>query len=78
MSTAAPQEGPYRQLARRSLQQAADALNAMPQGQVNALEIQSRAATAQAIATLAVAQALIDVGDVLREAVGKTESRDDS
>lgn len=78
MSAPAPQEGPYRQLARQSLQQAADALNAMPQGQVNFLEIQSRATAAQAIASIAVAQALLEIGDALRVLSSRPESGEDS
>ncbi|MGV4890399.1 hypothetical protein ACSR0Z_28045 [Streptomyces viridosporus] len=57
----------YRELSQRALGQAASELNAMPQGQVVAAEIQARAAKAQAIATIAVAQALLEIGDVLRE-----------
>lgn len=57
----------YRELASRTLGQAADDLNAMPQGQVASAEIQARAAKAQAIATIAVAQALLEIGDILRE-----------
>ncbi len=56
----------YRELATRSLGQAAQSLNEMPVGVVSAAEIQSRAAKAQAIATISVAQALIEIGDVLR------------
>ncbi|MER7053473.1 hypothetical protein [Streptomyces sp. NPDC000351] len=58
----------YRELAQRTLGQAAAAdLNAMPQGQVASAEITARAAKAQAIATIAVAQALLEIGDVLRD-----------
>lgn len=57
----------YRELAQRTLGQAASELNAMPQGQVASAEIQARAAKAQAIAAVAVAQALLEIGDVLRE-----------
>ena len=57
----------YRELASRTLGQAAQDLNAMPQGHVSSAEIQSRAAKAQAIATVAIAQALLEIGDVLRE-----------
>lgn len=63
----APQpEGPYRQLARQSLQQAADRLNAIPQGRIATAELQAHAVCAQAIATIATAQALIEIGDALR------------
>jgi hypothetical protein len=57
----------YRELAQRTLGQAASELNAMPQGQVVAAEITARAAKAQAIATVAAAQALLEIGDILRE-----------
>ncbi|MGW2550727.1 hypothetical protein [Streptomyces sp. NPDC001635] len=57
----------YRDLAARSLDQAAQDVNEMPRGIVSAVEIQSRAAKAQAIATIAVAQALLEIGDVLRQ-----------
>ncbi|MFE9124995.1 hypothetical protein ACFYOF_06165 [Streptomyces sp. NPDC007148] len=58
----------YRDLATRSLDQAAQDVNEMPRGIVSAVEIQSRASKAQAIATIAVAQALLEIGDVLRQA----------
>lgn len=58
---------PYRELAGRTLAQAAQDLNAMPQGNAASAEIQARAAKAQAIATIAVAQALLEIGDILRE-----------
>jgi hypothetical protein len=58
---------PYRELAGRTLSQAAQDLNAMPQGNVASAEIQARAAKAQAIATVAAVQALLEIGDVLRE-----------
>ncbi|MGW3427932.1 hypothetical protein ACWDHW_08245 [Streptomyces melanosporofaciens] len=57
----------YRELAQRTLGQAASELNAIPKGQVNAAEVQARAAQAQAIATVAIAQTLLEIGDVLRE-----------
>lgn len=65
----------YRELAERTLGQAAADLNAMPQGQVASAEIQARAAKAQAIATVAVAQALLEIGDVLRENLKREESQ---
>lgn len=58
----------YRELASRTLDEAAKLLNAMPIGQVNAAEISARASQAQAVATVAVAQALLEIGDVLRAA----------
>ncbi|MFI1166580.1 hypothetical protein ACH4UM_23990 [Streptomyces sp. NPDC020801] len=59
----------YRDLACRTLEKAGQALNEMPQGMVSAAEIQSRSARAQAIATVAAVQALIEIGDVLRAAL---------
>jgi hypothetical protein len=57
----------YREIAERTLSQAAQDLNAMPQGNVASAEITARAAKAQAIASVALAQALLEIGDVLRE-----------
>lgn len=62
----------YRELASRTLQQAAQDLNAIPQGQVASAEIQARAAKAQAIAAVAAVQALLEIGDVLRQALSPT------
>lgn len=59
----------YRELASRTLQQAAQDLNVIPQGRVASAEVQARAAQAQAIATVAAVQALLEIGDVLREAL---------
>lgn len=57
----------YRELAQQTLGQAASELNAIPQGQVVAAEVQARATKAQAIAAIAAAQALLEIGDILRE-----------
>lgn len=57
----------YRELAGRTLTQAAQHLNAMPSGNVASTEIKARAAHGQAVATVAIAQALLEIGDVLRE-----------
>jgi hypothetical protein len=57
----------YRKLAERTLDQTAQELNAMPQGTVSAHEIQARAAKAQVYALVAATQALLEIGDVLRE-----------
>lgn len=62
----------YRELASRTLDQAAEDLNAIPQGHVASAEIQARAAKAQAIATIAAVQALLEIGDVLRQALNPT------
>lgn len=61
----------YRKLAEATLGQAAQDLNAMPQGNVASAEIQARAAKAQAIATVAAVQALLEIGDVLREQLNR-------
>jgi len=57
----------YRQLAERTLDQTAQELNAMPQGTVSTHEIQARAAKGQVYALVAATQALLEIGDVLRE-----------
>lgn len=57
----------YRELAERTLGEAAKHVNAMPSGNVASAEMQARAAHVQAIAAIAVAQALLEIGDVLRE-----------
>lgn len=59
----------YRQLAERTLDQTAQELNDMPQGTVSAAEIQARATKAQVYALVAATQALLEIGDVLREAL---------
>ncbi|WP_328336745.1 hypothetical protein [Streptomyces violaceus] len=64
----------YRRLAEQTLDQVARNLNAMPQGNVATAEIEARAAAAQAIATVAVAQALLEIGDVLREALKRGDA----
>lgn len=64
----------YRELAQRTLGQAADDLNAMPRGRVNTAEMQARATQAQAIAAMAAAQALLEIGDVLREHLSRGDA----
>lgn len=56
----------YRQLAEKSLDQAAREHNAIPVGQVRTDVMLAHAAKAQALATIAVAQALLEISDVLR------------
>lgn len=63
-----------RELASKTLGQAAAELNQMPQGRVQTAEIEARAAKAAAIATISVAQALLEIGDVLREALNRDPS----
>ena len=57
----------YRELAQRTLGQAASELNAVPQGNVATDIVMAIATKAQAIAAIASAQALLEIGDVLRE-----------
>lgn len=57
----------YRELASRNLGQAAEHINAMPNGNVASAEIKARAAHVQAIAAIATVQALLEIGDVLRD-----------
>ncbi|MDQ0694209.1 hypothetical protein [Streptomyces sp. W4I9-2] len=57
----------YRELAGLTLGQAAEHLNAVPSGNVASAEVTARSAHAQAIATVATAQALLEIGDILRE-----------
>lgn len=64
----------YRELAARTLEQAAQDLNAMPQGNVASAEIQARAAKAQAVASVAAVQALLEIGDVLREHLNRGDA----
>lgn len=59
----------YRQIAERSLNQAAQEMNGLPAGQSPTDVVIANAARAQAIATVAVAQALLEIGDVLRTAL---------
>ena len=55
----------YRTLAERSLDTVAAELRAIPNGQVRTDVMMAHAAQAQAIATVAVAQALLHIGDLL-------------
>ncbi|MFF3998535.1 hypothetical protein ACFYX8_35165 [Streptomyces cyaneofuscatus] len=64
----------YRELAGRTLGQAAEHLNAVPDGNVASAEITARSNHAQAIATVAVAQALLEIGDILREHLSRGEA----
>ncbi|WP_369167771.1 hypothetical protein AB5J49_07875 [Streptomyces sp. R28] len=57
----------YRQLAEKALDQAAAELNGLPNGRVPTDIVMANAAKVQATATIAVAQALLEIGDVLRE-----------
>ena len=57
----------YRELAQRTLGQAASELNAIPKGEVRTDVMAAHATMAQAIPTIAVTQALLEIGDVLRE-----------
>jgi len=57
----------YRELAERTLGQAATELNNLPTGRVPTDIVMANAAKAQATATIAAVQALLEIGDVLRE-----------
>jgi hypothetical protein len=56
----------YRQLAERSLGQAAAQLNTLPAGRVSSESMLACSANAQAVASIAIAQALIDLADAVR------------
>lgn len=68
VSTSAPGEGPHRKSAKGCLDGVASALNEIPIGEVRADIMLAHSAKAQAIATAAVAHALLEIGDVLRAA----------
>jgi hypothetical protein len=57
----------YRTLAGQALAQAAADLNSLPSGQIPTPVVAAHAAKAQAIATIAVAQALLHIGDMLAQ-----------
>jgi hypothetical protein len=57
----------YRTLAGQNLEKSAGVLNGFPKQGVPPELAQAHFAHAQVIATIAVAQALLDLGDVLRE-----------
>lgn len=59
----------YKQLAERSISQAADQLNSVPKGEVRTDVMAAHAAMAQALASIAAAQALLDIGDLIRKRV---------
>lgn len=63
---------PYRELAGKTLEQAADTLNSAPNDVLPQLA-SAHFARAQAIATIAVAQALLEIGDVLRDRLNRPE-----
>jgi hypothetical protein len=62
-----PQLPSYRTLAGQALAQAAADLNSIPTGRVATDVMVAHAAKAQAVAAIAVAQALLHVGDVLSQ-----------
>jgi hypothetical protein len=62
-----PQLPSYRELAGKNLAQAAAELNGIPTGRIATDVMAAHAAKAQAAATIAVAQALLHVGDVLSQ-----------
>ena len=56
----------YRQLAERNLDQATAQLGTLPNGRVPSGEVLACSAKAQAVATIAVAQALIEIADAIQ------------
>jgi hypothetical protein len=61
----------YRQLAEKTLGQAAAELNGLPTGRIPTDVVMAAAAKVQAIATIAAVQALLEIGDVLRESLNR-------
>jgi hypothetical protein len=57
----------YRQISERTLGQAANGINEIPDGQVRTDAMLAHAAKAQAVAAIAIAQALLYIGDTLRD-----------
>lgn len=64
----------YRQLAEKTLEQAAAELNSLPSGRVPTDIVMANAAKAQATATVAAVQALLEIGDVLRETLKRGDA----
>lgn len=64
----------YRQLAEKTLAQAAAELNGLPSGRVPTDIVMANAAKAQATATVAAVQALLEIGDVLRESLKRGDA----
>lgn len=58
----------YRQLAESNIDRAVQELRALPDGVHPSPVVAAAAAQTQAIATIALVQALLEIGDVLREA----------
>lgn len=65
----------YRQLAHTALGQAAAELNSLPEGDHPTQVVAVSAARAQVIATIAMTQALLELGDVLRARLPSGEVR---
>ena len=72
MSAATPPGGDHRKKARGCLDDAAVALQQIPTGEVGANVMLAHSAKAQVFATGAIAYALLEIGDVLREALKTT------
>lgn len=66
----------YRHLATHRLGQAAEQLDSLPPGQIAAAVMLAGSAKAQALATIAIAQALLDIADVIRAALDDTTPED--
>lgn len=64
----------YRKLAEKTVGQAAAELNDLPPGRVATDVIMAKSARAQAIAAVAMAQALLEIGDVLRESLTRGDA----
>lgn len=75
MSAATPDGGLHRDRAKGCLNDAATELNSMPIGEIRTDVMLAHSAKAQAIASAAIAHALLEIGDVLRAAL--RESSDD-
>lgn len=67
----------YRELASKTLEQAATELNQIPTGSISCAVLEAHSAKAAAIATISVAQALLEIGDVLRKALARNGGEPD-
>lgn len=65
----------YRTLAERALAQAAATLRDFPEGGLPVKVANAKYAAAQAVATIAVAQALLEIGDVLHAQLPSAEAQ---
>lgn len=72
MTATPPQR--YRDIAEDSLRLTKAAVDATPTGMVSCAELAAHSAKAQVFATVAVAQALLEIGDVLRQHLAEGKS----